>query len=131
MNAVTHDHDLAHDAAHAAGLDFDAALTREQVEQIEREWPQSHAQQRRVALALMTKAKADLIGDPTPDTLDALLAMTEHIQEWREQLARMVELADSAHARATAAALTILHARPEWADSIGQDSSGDERGTLQ
>lgn len=108
---------LLNDAAHAAGLDFDAALTRADINRIDQEWPQSYAAQRRVALALMTRCKADLIGEPSPDSLDTLLDMVEAVQEWSAYLRSMVELADAAHARATAAALSIVNAHPEWADT--------------
>lgn len=79
--------------------DFDAALTQAQMYKIEQQI-QDLSPARRIAFATLTKTRSELMSGLDDEKFhDAYLEMIESVHEFNEQLERIKELTQAAHAR--------------------------------
>lgn len=99
------------DLAQIAITDFDPALTPKQVEDYEADQSHVWGIKRRIALACLTKSKAELVSNVTQldNGTDVLFELIDHAKAWMDHLQAMAELAGMAHARLCVTCATILH----------------------
>lgn len=87
-------------------LDFDAALTKDQVGEMERGYKADHnGITRRIALALLTRSKGQLVESLRGDdsTIDTFVNELENLHGYIAQLDAIRETMDAARARITIA----------------------------
>lgn len=95
-------------------IDFEAAMTLEQVEQSERNRKVSHDLARRVTLITLTKSKDDLAAGIAEAGVEALEGWLEQIELFQSDLKALQEMAGAAYARvlvAGEAASQMIEAR--------------------
>tara|TARA_B100001059_G_scaffold212378_2_gene227373 strand:+ start:1230 stop:1532 length:303 start_codon:yes stop_codon:yes gene_type:complete len=93
-----------------AAIEFEAAMTNEQVTSAEQRLSSDHGMARRLVLLTLSKSKDELIQAVSTGDIEATEVWMEQIEGFQDDLKSLTEMASAAHARLSIAMIEALEA---------------------